>query len=237
MNLIKRITNKIRWKLGLPIANELLETKTDDSISEFYNSRVTYCKFLTDPGHYEFPRFEWIMNNLYGKTLLEIGCGDGGMTEYFSQKYENVVAMDVSEISLASLRERGIKNVTIVKGLIETYVPEVKFDCIVMSEVIEHLRDPMDLINQVYSWLAPSGRLLITTPNGYWESDEHLHEFSMSKIYGVVSKPEPESVTVGYIRDNVNRRRWLAAVLCKGDSDPSPNDFFSAKARKKNRNL
>jgi 2-polyprenyl-3-methyl-5-hydroxy-6-metoxy-1,4-benzoquinol methylase len=40
-----------------------------------------------------------------------------------------------------------------------------KFDWIFMVEVIEHLLDPLQELHNIYHYLSPKGRLVITTPN------------------------------------------------------------------------
>ncbi len=70
MRVIQSIKNSIRWRLGLSSANELLQEGTDESVAKFYNDRVTYCEFVTDPAHYEYPRFEWLSAQVKGNNLF-----------------------------------------------------------------------------------------------------------------------------------------------------------------------
>ncbi len=231
IRLIQRIRNSIRWRLGLPSANELLQEGTDESVSKFYNDRVTYCEFVTDPAHYEYPRFEWLIKQIKGNDLLEIGCGDGGMTDFFSNQVNSIVAMDVSRQSLDKVDNKKLPNVTTVESLIENYTPGKQFEWIVMSEVIEHLRNPGEAVAKIYEWLAPGGTLLITTPHGYWESDEHLQEFSTSNFFTALNAAVADSITIGFLRDNQNRRRWLTGRLEKSLTTAAPDDFFSRKLR------
>jgi len=237
MNIYQRIRNAIRWRLGLPTANEMLEEGTDESVSKFYNERITFCEFVTDPNHYEYPRFEWLINQVKGYNLLEIGCGDGGMTEFFSKKVDELIAMDVSRQSLEKVDQKKLKNVKTVESLIENFEPGRKFRWIVMSEVIEHLRNPGEAIQKIYQWLEPGGTFLITTPYGYWESDEHLQEFSTSNFFAALNMAEAESVTVSFLRDNQGRRRWLTGEIRKSLVEPAPNDFFTRSARLNKRKL
>ena len=43
-------------------------------------------------------------------------------------------------------------------------VPKESFDCILASEVFEHLHDPVDFINKAYEALKPGGHLILTVP-------------------------------------------------------------------------
>lgn len=228
--LISNLRRSIRWRLGLPVAAAALEEGSDESVSAFYNSRVTGCEFLEDPNHYEHPRAAWVLEQVSGGTLLEIGCGNGGMTRLISPRVERITAFDVSLPSLKQLEELGLPNVETAQGLIENYDPGHSYRWVVLSEVIEHIREPLPVVRKAYDFLAPGGSLLITTPNGHWESDEHLHEFSFPTFCNLLSQTGCEEVQIGYLRDCDNRRRWLTAILSKAATAPAPDDFFDRRA-------
>lgn len=233
--LLTRVGHSIRWRLGMPVAAAELETGTDESVAGFYNNRVTECTFLDDPEHYEYPRAQWVLGHVAGKMVLEIGCGNGGMTRLLAPKVEHLIAFDVSAPSLKLVDEMNLANVVTAQGLIESFVPERQFDWVVLSEVIEHLRDPMAVVRKAFEFLAPGGSLVITTPNGHWESDEHLHEFSMLSFSGILAQTNCESFEAAYLRDRDGRRRWLTAVLRRAETPSTPDDFFDRKATARQR--
>ena len=83
---------------------------------------------MSDPTHYEHPRAKWILDRVRGGKLLEVGCGNGGMTRLLSPQVDQIVALDISGPSLRELEKLGLQNVRTVKGLIEHYKPECLFD-------------------------------------------------------------------------------------------------------------
>lgn len=219
----------------MPVAAAELENGTDESVAKFYTERVTHCEFLDDATHYEYPRAKWVLEQLSDGNLLEIGAGNGGMTRLLAPKVTSLTAFDVSAPSLKQIDEMALSNVTTAQGLIETFQPGKLFEQMVMSEVIEHLRDPNQAVIKAFEWLAPGGRFILTTPNGHWESDEHLHEFSLAAFSTLLAETGCEKVEVGYLRDRDNRRRWLTAVLTKASTVPAPDDFFDRAAIARNR--
>ena len=219
----------------MPVAAAELEKGTDESVAGFYNNRVTECTFLDDPEHYEYPRAQWVLSQVAGKTLLEIGCGNGGMTRLLAPKVEHLTAFDVSTPSLKLVDEMNLANVVTAQGLIESFAPERLFDWVVLSEVIEHLRDPTAIVRKAFEFLSPGGSLVITTPNGHWESDEHLHEFSMPSFSGILAQTDCESFEAAYLRDRDGRRRWLTAILRRAAKPSTPDDFFDRKATARQR--
>lgn len=234
---LRRVLRSIRWRLGLPMAAEALEIGSDARIVEFYDSRITRTSALIDENHYEHPRVKWALDEArkHRGSLLEIGSGDGALTEILARHFESVVALDVSARSLRVLESKGIPNVECVAALVEKFKPSRSFDCILMSEIVEHLRKPRDVVEACLGWLSPGGALVITTPCGHWESDEHLHEFDMFRLLQLVSSELVEQASIGYIRDRDNRRRWLRATLTTQHSRPARDGFFGMRGRRATR--
>lgn len=234
-SFVSRVKMAAKWRLGLPAAASELEIGTDESVSAFYNDRVTVCEFLDDPEHYEHPRAKWVLSLIERGTLLEIGCGNGGMTRLLSPRVESITAFDISRPSLDELEKLGLPNVKTEQGLVENFQPDNRFDWVLMSEVIEHLRKPGETVNKAFEFVAPGGAMVLTTPNGHWESDEHLHEFSLTSFAKLLASTGCESFEGSYLRDRDNKRRWLTAILRKPISTPEPDDFFDRReiARKR----
>ncbi|HLO32123.1 MAG TPA: methyltransferase domain-containing protein [Anaerolineales bacterium] len=115
-----------------------------------------------------------------GSRLLEIGCGAGNLLLQAVVKGSYPVALDLSMQALTFVRERleAAKSNTAAPGgfactqAVGEALPLVddSFDCILISEVIEHLEAPQISIREAVRVLRPGGRLLITTPNyrSFW---------------------------------------------------------------------
>jgi 2-polyprenyl-3-methyl-5-hydroxy-6-metoxy-1,4-benzoquinol methylase len=236
LRALSQLLARLRWRLGLRVAAPELEIGTDESVSQFYSERITDCSFVGDPSHYEHPRVQWILEKVSGGDLLELGCGNGGMTRLLARSVDHIVALDVSSPSVQAVAAMNISNVDGVHSLIEQYRPSNLFDWIVMSEVLEHLRSPEITMARLVTFLAPGGSLLLTTPNSHWESNEHLHEFSFASLSKILARSGAERFTVSYLRDKENRRRWLAAEVVSCLTLPTLNDFGSrsvvSKARR-----
>jgi len=232
---IGRIASTLRWWSGMRVAAPELEVGKDETVTAFYQGRITDCNFLEDDAHYEYPRAGWILERVSGGRLLEIGCGNGGMTRLLAPKVQSVEALDISKPSLEVIDGLGLTNVKTVETLVEHHQPVVKFDWIVMSEVLEHLREPREVVSKCMEWLAPGGRLLLTTPNGHWESDEHLHEFSLRTLSQLLAVSGAEGFLTSYLRDAQGRRRWLVAEANVAEKPATADDFNDRLATMRNR--
>jgi 2-polyprenyl-3-methyl-5-hydroxy-6-metoxy-1,4-benzoquinol methylase len=106
-----------------------------------------------------------------GARFLEIGPGHGLMTSLAVRDFglASAVAWDLSAISVeqtrAALAKLGFENVTCaVRDATKIEAGECEFDVIVLSEVLEHIEDPMPVMAKLRTLLSPEGTLFINVP-------------------------------------------------------------------------
>lgn len=106
-------------------------------------------------------------NCLTGGTLLEIGCGYGYLLEEAKNFYRIRVGTDFSSQAVEQARRRANH---IYQGGIEQIPSGEKFDCIIATQVIEHVYQPKTFLKQLSNHLLPGGKILIATPNmgSFW---------------------------------------------------------------------
>jgi 2-polyprenyl-3-methyl-5-hydroxy-6-metoxy-1,4-benzoquinol methylase len=113
-------------------------------------------------------------------NYMEVGGGHG---LYISEAIDitgNNANYDVVDISATSLNiaKRLIKNekVNFILSDIYDYEPEKKYDFITMGEVLEHVENPVSLLQQLNRLLDKNGKLFITTPTNAPAID-HIYLF------------------------------------------------------------
>jgi ubiquinone/menaquinone biosynthesis C-methylase UbiE len=115
-----------------------------------------------------------------GSRLLEVGCGAGNLLLQATVPGSYPLALDLSMQALTFVRSRlkeALFGADAPSGFACTQAvgealpfPAGSFDCVLLSEVIEHLESPQISIAEARRVLKPGGRLLVTTPNyrSFW---------------------------------------------------------------------
>lgn len=105
------------------------------------------------------------------QRLLELGIGHGYTTNRFSHHFERHVVIDGSASVIEQFRQQYPKcPATVVQGYFEQFDTDEKFDIIVMGFVLEHVKNPREILEKYKKYLAPHGRCFVAVPNG-----ESLH--------------------------------------------------------------
>ena len=123
-----------------------------------------------------------------GRNLLEVGCGTGGFLEFAREKGWSVFGVDSSTENIAKLRSRGIAGEC---ANFVDFFSEMRFDVMVLWDLIEHPQDPLSFIGKSYELLKPGGVLLLATPydpNLLTLLAGTIYRFSFGKIKFAVEK-------------------------------------------------
>ena len=100
-------------------------------------------------------------------AILEIGCSNGatGALALAEGKCGRYCGVELFEGPAAVARERLTEVVVGDVEELELPWPERSFDALVLSEVLEHLRDPWAVLQRLRPLLRPGARVFASTPN------------------------------------------------------------------------
>lgn len=104
------------------------------------------------------------------KDVLDIGCGAGTLSFYLASKGNRVVGIDVArnaiEACTKSSKLLGLNKNTSFKVMdFPKQTPSKKFDLIIFSEVIEHLKNDDLALKKIFLLLKRGGVGIISTPS------------------------------------------------------------------------
>jgi len=178
--------------------NELSEHYSFIDDDNFYKH---YSKFHKEIIHveedlYSNPRYQVTANHIHRLcnidnasnsnndckiNVLDYGCAHGHYTINLAKDFKegSFFGYDFMESSIEFAekwaRKSNIKNVKFTNKLEK--VNTVVYDCIMIQEVLEHVKKPWVLINELIKSLKIGGTLLISVPFGPWEKQEYKGKF------------------------------------------------------------
>ncbi len=151
---------------------------------------TTKVALLQDLAHY---RLMWLSAEGNGR-LLDIGCGNGDfLARMHTLGWQTVGLEPDAQAAAIAGRRPGLE---IYQGTTDhIQFPANSFDAITLSHVIEHVPNPLHLLQTCAHWLTETGQLIILTPNitslghrwfkTHWrglEIPRHLHLFTPSAL-------------------------------------------------------
>jgi 2-polyprenyl-6-hydroxyphenyl methylase/3-demethylubiquinone-9 3-methyltransferase len=109
-------------------------------------------------------------------TVIDLGCGGGLVTESVSRERKecSVTGFDISEGALAQARvhakDQGVNNVVYETGSLYSIPRDNEsVDCIIVSDVLEHLEDVPKALGEMFRVLKPGGVVVFDTiAKTYW---------------------------------------------------------------------
>jgi SAM-dependent methyltransferase len=183
----------------------LFSDRSEINYDAYYDeSNLTVPEFIHDRLN---EVFEQLKSYRQTNRLLDVGCGAGSLLEAARRAGWEAEGLEISESAAEYVRSQGFK---VFQGdLLDAPYPDNHFDIVTASELIEHVKDPLPLLNQIVRILRPGGLLWATTPNARsfssrmlgvkWSTvcpPEHLQLFSARGIHKLFERAGFRHVTV-----------------------------------------
>ncbi|MCP4326806.1 MAG: bifunctional 2-polyprenyl-6-hydroxyphenol methylase/3-demethylubiquinol 3-O-methyltransferase UbiG [Alteromonadales bacterium] len=118
-------------------------------------------------------RLEYIeqgVEGLFGKTIVDIGCGGGILAESMAIQGANVTGIDMAHASLQIARLHALETQTKVdyqKITAEEFASQhtEQFDVVTCMEMLEHVPNPASIIKACCDLVKPGGTVYFSTIN------------------------------------------------------------------------
>ena len=136
------VFDKIKMKLFIKLDNYLYYKISTLSIS--INNGI-------HPKHRILGYHKFFLNRIENNSkILDIGCGIGEVAFDISKKAQKVVAIDINKKKIESAKRRFSRdNLTFIVGDATDYNFNETFDYIILSNVLEHIKDRQALLKKV----------------------------------------------------------------------------------------
>ncbi|KUM51599.1 bifunctional 2-polyprenyl-6-hydroxyphenol methylase/3-demethylubiquinol 3-O-methyltransferase UbiG [Rheinheimera sp. EpRS3] len=115
------------------------------------------------------------LQGLFGKTVIDIGCGGGILAESMARSGAVVTGLDMANDSLNVARlhalEAGVE-VNYQQVTAEQYAQShaAQFDVVTCMEMLEHVPQPMSVIQACADLAKPGAMLFFSTLNKTWKA-------------------------------------------------------------------
>jgi ubiquinone/menaquinone biosynthesis C-methylase UbiE len=140
-------------------------------------------------------------------SILDVGCGNGWIAKEFLPKGKTVASLDISVTNPSIVKKLYSypKHFAIAADSFHLPFNDNSFDCVIASEIIEHVVDPDGFIKELFRVVKKGGSLIITTPykekiiyylcihcNQKTPANAHIHSFDEMKLRDLYSGKDLE---------------------------------------------
>ncbi|PLV64287.1 class I SAM-dependent methyltransferase [Brachyspira pilosicoli] len=201
------------------IKNKLFETA---------KSKMRYARSLS--------QFNFIKQtiDLKNKDICEIGAFDGLLLSLFKKNNNNVFGYELNDDARVYAKKKY--DIDLKENFLES---KSKYDIIILSHVIEHFREPKEILIKIKSMLKENGFIYIEVPNSPMPNEcsynmlmrylntEHIVNFNMDNLIKFAESADLKIVRSEYNNYNISiDNENLRMSLLEG-SLPNFSNYFA----------
>ncbi len=160
---------------------EIINKPTPDELQQYYaekyyqEAKGSYeLAYTTDELHYFQAKLaqRWHViqdcQSLSYGSMLDVGCGEGYALAYFREKGWQVKGIDFSSAGVESKNPEcsDVLATGDIFALLKAEIESEKtYDVVWLQNVLEHVLEPMDLLESIHQLIGPNGIAVVTVPN------------------------------------------------------------------------
>ena len=132
-----------------------------------FDRGVPWVKFKLDR---EMVLLERDVRQREGMTLVDVGVGWGDYLPYYVARGFRVIALDFQQEDLKRIAAAGTQNGSlslVAADANQLPLGDSQADVLFMCQVLEHLEDPLQGLQEAYRVLKPGGHLFVDVP--FWD--------------------------------------------------------------------
>lgn len=109
-------------------------------------------------------------NGLFGKSILDVGCGGGILSEAMARQGAKVTGIDMAQESLSVAKLHALEtqtDVTYTLSTAEEFAAQHAgtFDVVTCMEMLEHVPEPASVVQACARLVKPGGKVFFSTLN------------------------------------------------------------------------
>jgi 2-polyprenyl-3-methyl-5-hydroxy-6-metoxy-1,4-benzoquinol methylase len=261
------LATKDRYGLYLPVAVcrpcGLVQTNprmSQKAYTEFYNQEYRKLYLGSDAPTMEFFErrrhkgaaiFRYLVAHgafrrpVSESSVLEVGCGSGGVLQYFKEMGCRVQGIDIGSEYVQFGRDKFGLNLSVATTAEAALTPP--YDVIIYSHVLEHILEPTSELNLARRLLTDAGAIYVEVPGiknlrHSYEMDflkylqnAHVYHFSLATLQELMRVSGLELLAGNEVIQSAFRKREgaLPAVPRVSDYEPVLHSLRSAELRRR----
>lgn len=192
-----------KWIQGYRASKYGFQKNQSSIFSRFFGNLLGLSGFFKE--NMDYP-FVYLAHKNKGK-LLELGCGSGATLKLFSDWGWQAQGLDFDAQAVNNAQAKGL---TVNHGdIFSQHFPDNSFDAIFSSHVVEHVTDPLSLLEESFRILKPNGIYVAVMPNSTsklhqifksnWrelDPPRHLHIFNPESLKLMTDKTSFKSIEI-----------------------------------------
>jgi SAM-dependent methyltransferase len=126
------------------------------------------------------PLIRWLKNvasSCASGVLVDFGCGNKPYHSFFQSRVTQYIGVDLIQ------NESGTVDIVLENSL-SLPLEANSVDCVLSTQVLEHVPEPEEYLKEVSRVLKPRGRLLLSCPGSYMLHEEP-HDYYRYTSYGL----------------------------------------------------
>lgn len=221
-----------------------IDSPTDEEINSLYkneyHNNIKNKLFETAKSKMRYARslsqFNFIKQtiDLKNKDICEIGAFDGLLLSLFKKNNNNVFGYELNDDARVYAKKKY--DIDLKENFLES---KSKYDIIILSHVIEHFREPKEILIKIKSMLKENGFIYIEVPNSPMPNEcsynmlmrylntEHIVNFNMDNLIKFAESADLKIVRSEYNNYNISiDNENLRMSLLEG-SLPNFSNYFA----------
>ena len=146
-------------------------------------------------------RLRKILYSVRGRRVLDLGCGNGLLLYWLQRWGAEASGMEISNSAALSAAKLLGKDCIKAESIERADYPDHSFDLITAWHVLEHLDDPLYVLEKIARIIKPDGLVYVEVPNaGSWSArrlssswlgydvPNHLHHFTPEMLQELAAR-------------------------------------------------
>jgi 2-polyprenyl-3-methyl-5-hydroxy-6-metoxy-1,4-benzoquinol methylase len=140
-------------------------------------------------------------------NCLELGSFKGDFTKRLIPYFEDITCVEASDEAIKIAQQTLNNNITYFNSLFETVNLPKKYDNIILTHVLEHIDNPVELLKRIKEkWLSEDGKLFLVCPNANAPSRQIAVKMGLITHNSAVTPSEKEhGHNITYTLDTLER--------------------------------